>query len=507
MARKTRGGGALDATLWPDVTAGAPRRMAPPGAARRAPIFSALSALGAALFSLVLAACNATVISNTDGSCTPGTTQPCYDGPADTQGVGACAGGMQTCDSTGMWGPCAGQVLPTWERCSNKIDDNCNGRVDEIVDLDGDGFTNCDGDCCDSLEDGCNSPKLVNPGAFEVAGNRFDDNCDGTADNTAATCDSGLASGSGDPLDFARAIDLCQTATLTDRKWGVIEAKFVKADGTGAPDAKQHAIRTAFGGTTVQGGASFAVLSTGHAAALGQTDPGFASFQTGVSLKSFSGFPADWLQANKNTLPNAPNCPAINPRTTANDPIMLQWKIRVPTNAQGFRLSTNFFSAEYPEFVCSPYNDFFVVLLDSTYAGTPANPADKNLATYTAPNKQVFPVGVNLASGNTGLFRICDNSVTGCSPEAIAGNNNLCTGTAELTGTGMDIVQTDFCTVRRKVGGGTGWLITRGNVVSGEIITLRIAIWDTSDGVLDSVSLIDNFQWLPQAGEAGTIIG
>ena len=30
-----------------------------------------------------------------------GLTEACYDGPADTQGVGACAGGEKTCTATG----------------------------------------------------------------------------------------------------------------------------------------------------------------------------------------------------------------------------------------------------------------------------------------------------------------------------------------------------------------------------------------------------------------------
>ena len=37
--------------------------------------------------------------------------------------------------------------------------------------------------------------------------------------------------------------------------------------------------------------------------------------------------------------------------------------------------------------------------------------------------------------------------------------------------------------------------MTRANVVPGEIITLRIAIWDTSDHVLDSLAVFDAFQW------------
>ena len=39
-------------------------------------------------------------------------------------------------------------------------------------------------------------------------------------------------------MDFAKAIDICQTATMTDKKWGVISATLTLADGTGAPDAR-----------------------------------------------------------------------------------------------------------------------------------------------------------------------------------------------------------------------------------------------------------------------------
>jgi hypothetical protein len=45
------------------------------------------------------------------------------------------------------------------------------------------------------------------------------------------------------------------------------------------------------------------------------------------------------------------------------------------------------------------------------------------------------------------------------------------------------------------VGGGTDWLVLRGNVVPGEIIQLRFAIWDTGDPNYDSLIVLDNFRW------------
>jgi len=475
----------------------------------------------AALLAIFVVACGPTAISDNGGdggasSCKPGTTQACYSGAPGTQGVGPCTGGTQSCDPSGTWGPCVGEVVPSGESCGNGVDDNCNGMTDENADADGDGFYTCGGDCCDSPSDGCGDPKLVNPGAFEAPGNMVDDDCDGMTDNVAsAICDSGLASNSVNAMDFAKAMELCQTATMTDVKWGVISARFTLPSGTGTPNANQRTIRPAFGGTSVRAGSSFAVMSTGYGSAPGQTNPGYVAFQGGAVVGSTSGMPSDWLTAHNNVLPNAPGCPAPTGGTTAYDPIMLELKIRTPTNAKSFKLATNFFSSEYPEWVCSPFNDFFVVLLDSQWAGQPANPTDKNLAFYAAQN-QIYPVGVNLAYGNTGLFQVCTNGTTGCatSSGAVQGTISTCTGTAELAGTGMDTLNPlpafsddpGYCGTNNQAGGGTGWLVTSGNVKGGEIITLRIAIWDTSDGYYDSVSLIDNFQWSVDASTPGTVI-
>jgi hypothetical protein len=65
--------------------------------------------------------------------CSAGAEQPCYDGPAELAGVGACTMGTQACanDEVSGWGACTGSGQPAAEQCNNSIDDDCDGQVDE----------------------------------------------------------------------------------------------------------------------------------------------------------------------------------------------------------------------------------------------------------------------------------------------------------------------------------------------------------------------------------------
>jgi hypothetical protein len=66
-------------------------------------------------------------------ACVPNSTRSCYPGPANTEGVGICHAGTQTCNSAGSaWSACTGYVLPTVETglCADGLDNNCNGLID-----------------------------------------------------------------------------------------------------------------------------------------------------------------------------------------------------------------------------------------------------------------------------------------------------------------------------------------------------------------------------------------
>lgn len=440
--------------------------------------------------------------------CEPGDADDCYEGPPGTRDVGLCLGGSHTCGMTGTWGTCTGQTVPSQEICGNDIDEDCDGSL-VAVDQDGDGWSTCDGDCCDDEIIGCVDAALVNPGAFEVEGNDVDDDCDGMLDEATPTCDADLVSNSDDPLDYAFALDLCQTtqedAPLLERTWGVISAGLTQADGADTPEPVQRSIRPSFGDNIgPSGGESLVVLSSGNAAATDQASPSFAPFEQGEDFDTSATAPADWLAANGNKFPAS--CPGQAPslNTDANDSAMLTLRVRVPTNARSFSARMFFFSAEYPEWVCSDYNDFFVALLDSAGEG---NPSDKNIAVYD-DGENLWPVGLNILTVAPGLFSVCESGMVGCQGELPAVPHTCMGGHALLSGTGFDVIDSgNSCNgANFPVGGGTGWLEMSGNVEPGEIMDIRFAVWDSGGHLFDALVLLDDWRWSLDAASPGVIV-
>lgn len=429
--------------------------------------------------------------------CAPGSMQACYQGAPGTQNVGPCKAGKQVCDPSGTsWGPCVGQVLPIPEICANNVDDDCNGAVDDVQDIDGDGWTRCNGDCCETLAQ-CSNPAQVNPGAFEIVGDGVDNDCDpNTSDvNPAAACSTMQKTASVTAQDLANAMDICQTTTanppLPQKKWGLITSKLLLADGSN-PNAtalsdiqnKQIAALVDFGTViTPKKAKTFAGMSTGYMRdeddlppnPFIDPDPG-TSLTTSLTISGAGGPLGFFSGKHGGALPsgncNGMTCPT---GTSANDSVNLELQIRVPTNAQSFSYDFRFFTAEYQAWQCTVYNDFFLALLTSGAAGIPAD------------HQISFDANKNPISVNNAFFQVCPGNALNC---------GACpNGTGDLAGTGMELFSS---------GGGTTWLTTDAPVVPGETITLDFQIFDTEDHILDSLVILDNFRWNTQALPVGT---
>ncbi|MCC6216488.1 MAG: choice-of-anchor L domain-containing protein [Polyangiaceae bacterium] len=469
-----------------------------------------------------------------------GCSQPC--GPTQVCSAGACAsvcgGGLERCGNECVdtssdlrhCGACSAACGPG-EKC---VSGSCKPCDSATEDCDADGWLTADGDCCDKPGLCGADPRLVNPGALEVVGNGIDDDCNGKTDlfdPGTLPCDASLASDSAVPSDYANAIGICKQTTesppLAERTWGLVSAELLRANGSALEDARARSIRTGFGGVTpaTTQGSSVVVLSTGVAADATQTNPGpnggapasdnvnnqhAPSSNVSISTCSDAACIDDWLAAanpplkQANQLPRAPGCGSgiFGQPSRARDSVMLRLRLRAPTNARAFSFNSYFLSAEYPEYVCSNFNDQFVALVD-TPGGTPApipNPIDKNLLTYTQGGSQ-WPIGINVANG-TNLFAVCEpeSERPACWDTDV--NAQSCSlGASQLAGTGFEHEPGgDGCLV----GGGTHWLTTAGNVIPGAIVELRIVIWDVGDDEYDSTALIDGFQWLPEATLPGT---
>ena len=169
----------------------------------------------------------------------------------------------------------------------------------------------------------------------------------------------------------------------------------------------------------------------------------------------------------------------------------------MPTNAKSFSYNFDYFSAEYPWWVCTEYNDGYVALLQSAYQ-PPNLAANSGNISFDAKGN---PVSVNIA-----FFDACDPSGIGnfgqfCN---MLGGGNPCpptpkpycpSGAKELVGTGFD----DGFGASGDAGA-TSWLQTESPVKGGEQFSIRFAIWDTGDQNLDSTVLVDGFEWVANGG-------
>jgi hypothetical protein len=444
-----------------------------------------------------------------------GTTQPSAgtggsdDGEGGTAGSGEAgnpgsAGSLNIGGSGTGLGGTGNTVI-----CSNEPAD---------ADGDGDGYTPDDGDFND-----CDP--LVNPGAIDVInykkdadGNatdeplpddeQIDEDCDGVAllpSDPPVTCDGGLGPKIGDAFDAARAMGLCnvgveaEPANAKDRKWGVISAKFSDIAGSfltsppksGANADLQLGILPNLGeGTKPFEGENFFALSSGIARAPGQD--GFdekVACAKGTGSKAYNGSTSAYP-------PGFPKQGDCGTSGTPNDGIALDLRLRVPTNAKSFKFNFRFFTCEYPVYVCSQYNDVFAVLMAPSPLENGDPMADKtnssaNIAFEATDAGKKNVIGVN----NTSFLTDCELKSSGKTAPYVN-----CGGVEQLVGSGFD------------GHAASGWLESQVPIPdfapgADRVISLRFAIWDSSDHAQDSSAVVDNFRWSAEEGTGvGTVI-
>ncbi len=364
---------------------------------------------------------------------------------------------------------------------------NCSNGGDPNTDQDNDGYTPAQGDC-----DDCNPS--INPGAIQIPGDPVDYACNGKP-GVLPACDANVA-GKRDPSSLAAAFDQC-------------DPRFFKGAMTvGWSDMRARKAVPHYGIIVPRAGKSMALLSNGIAA--DKKDPDFDPMNEenpGTDLSNNGQNDT----SHANPLPNLKGVPGCsqNQPGQVNDYTEVVVKLKAPTNANSFSFDFQFFSAEYPMYVCTEYNDEFLVLQDSAgeFGGAPTNIA--------------FDMQKNPITINNGFFTVCtnDNSKpqTQHCKKPVSGIDG--TGFEDLPGGGGGILpcQSDqdcfgigacvkgSCAIGGDIpGGSTGWLTTKSPVTPGEEVTLHFIIFDEGDNILDSAVLIDNFQWGAVAVKAPT---
>jgi hypothetical protein len=346
------------------------------------------------------------------------------------------------------------------------------------VDDDSDGYKEDEGDC-----DDCDPNQ--NPNAVEVVNKPdepvYDENCNGVKDEVEPPCDADIAVDDPDPLSAARAVELCKMSTGPG-DWGVVSAEWVMADGSPPPPDVLtafhlgHGILSGFGpNVSVRKGARMLGVSSGTAR---QMDD--------VGYQDVGGYDKQYTASHPQGFPKeSPACPGTI-TGTPHDAAAVEITIRVPSNAHGFAFDFNFYTYEWPDYVCDQFNDFFVSIMSPI----PPNQQDGNIS---------FDIQGNPVSVNNAFIEVC-----GCdgNPPAscfTGGKDFPCAlGNTELIGTGFGF-DTAFYDH-----GATSWLTTKAPVDPGTEMTIRWGAYDSGDGALDSTALVDNWRWI---AESGTTVG
>lgn len=341
---------------------------------------------------------------------------------------------------------------------------------------------------------------------------------DGGPVDVTPPCDTGIPIDDADPASFAKAMGICTSAAADG--FGLVSASYSRAFGsTAPPHAGQWGMLPSFGvHIGPREGRALGVLSTGYAREYDDAQglpmagaatscggaPAVACCWSGIAGSCPVGTASDFVNSSPDGPLDGTNYPTgaappgfpqssqgCKQDDVVNDMIDLKLVLKAPMDATGFRFDFDFYSSEWPNFVCSTFNDAFVAYLESSTI--------TNNISFD-PNNDPISVNNDFLNRCTAGAPLGCNRTDGQTPDAPYGTSKCAGGTSELEGTGYANTAQTLCgngaDVPATLGGATGWLTTTAPIHPGEQFTLELMIWDAGDGILDSSVLLDHFQWL-----------
>ena len=203
-----------------------------------------------------------------------------------------------------------------------------------------------------------------------------------------------------------------------------------------------------------------------------------------------SAAPADWLAANGSAFPTRRAArPAAG--TTAYDPVMLNVRVRVPTNAKSFSVRDVLLLGRVPRVGVQPVQRLLrraarLRLRAGDGRGGEPRRQEPRLLRSAAGRRPGLPDRREPRLREHGAVHAVRERPDGLRAGATSGTISTCVATTQLVGTGFDVANPGagspaYCGTSNLVGGGTGWLVASGNVTPGETIEMRFVVWDTSD--------------------------